>query len=63
VSGQLESPHFYRSGDEVRAPDGAVGKVVEGWALYALVEWIDGIRQEIDQFDPRYIVIQRAETT
>lgn len=47
----------------MRAPDGAVGTVLEEWSLYALVEWTDGIRQEIDQFDPRYVVIQRAETT
>jgi hypothetical protein len=61
VSGQLESQHFFRSGDTIRDPLGRVGKVVDGRALYALVEWEGGVAAELDQFDPRYIVVERAE--
>lgn len=61
MRGQLESRHFYRSRDRVQSLDGSVGTVVEGWALYATVEWVDGRREEIDQFDPTVVVIERAE--
>jgi hypothetical protein len=44
----------------VRRWDGEHGTVVESWALYAAVLWDDGRRDEVDQFDPRVIVVQRA---
>ena len=61
MSGQLDSQHFFRTGDTVRDPVGRLGKVVEGRALYALVEWDTGGAEEVDQFDSRFVVIQRAE--
>ncbi len=60
LSSQLESQHFFRHGDTVIALDGAVGRIVEEWALYAIVEWSGGEREELEQFDPRVSVIQRA---
>ena len=60
MSGQLESNHFFRSGDTVRRLDGSTGLVVEGFTLFAIVEWMDGQREELDQFDPRVEVLQRA---
>ncbi|MEX2572008.1 MAG: hypothetical protein WD737_11975 [Gemmatimonadota bacterium] len=63
MSGQLESPHFFQTGDTVRAIDGSLGTVVEGESLYALIEWRTGAREELDQFDPRVLVVQRAEET
>jgi hypothetical protein len=61
LSGQLESPHFLRLGDIVTRGDGAVGTVVDAFSLYAIVAWNAGEHQEVDQFDPRVLVIQRAE--
>jgi hypothetical protein len=61
VSGQLESHHFFRTGDTVRALDGRMGSITEGRALYAVIEWDDTSVQEIDQFDPSILVVQRAE--
>jgi hypothetical protein len=62
VSAQLESRHFYRARDTVRDRNGYLGTVVEGFALYATVVWSDGRREEVDQFDPRVEVIERAES-
>lgn len=61
VSGQMESRHFFRDRDTVQHQDGAVGTVVSGLALYAVIEWVDGRRQEVDQFDPAVVVLERAE--
>lgn len=56
----MESRHFLKVGDTVQQSGGALGRVVEGWALYAVVEWGDGRREEVDQFDPRLVVVARA---
>lgn len=63
MSGQLESRHFFRARDTVQARDGLTGEVMEGWALYALIRWMDGREQEVDQFDPAVEVLQRAESS
>jgi hypothetical protein len=63
VSGQLDSRHFFRIRDTVLHTDGMVGRVVDGRALFATIEWEDGRQQEIDQFDPRVEVTQRGGTT
>jgi hypothetical protein len=60
VAGQLESQHFFRTGDTIRDADGHAGLVLDGWALHASVLWDDGRRQEIEQFDPRVTVVTRA---
>jgi hypothetical protein len=60
VSQQLESKHYLRSGDTVRAVDGRLGTVLEGFTLFALVLWETGNREEVDQFDPTVLVVQRA---
>lgn len=59
VTGQLESRHFFRAGDMVSTVDGTLGTIIEERTLYAVVEWSDGAREEIDQFDPRITVVQR----
>jgi hypothetical protein len=61
VSGQLESRHYFRARDIVQHRDGWTGRVVEGQALYAVVEWADGRTEEVEQFDPRIVVLDRAE--
>lgn len=61
MSVQLESRHFYKARDIVQHQDGGFGAVVEGQALYAVIEWFDGRREEVDQFDPLVWVVQRAE--
>lgn len=61
MSVQLESRHFYQAGDIVRHRDGASGTIVEGHTLFALVRWEDGRREEVDQFDPRVLVVRRSE--
>jgi hypothetical protein len=61
LSGQLESPHFYRRGDLVRFHDGGEGVVAESFALYALIRLPTGEEREYDQFDPRIVVLQRSE--
>lgn len=61
MSGQLESRHFFRERDTVQDLAGRMGTVVNGFALYATVEWTDGRAEEIDQFDPSVVVIERAE--
>lgn len=57
----MESRHFFRDRDTVLHRDGGVGTVVSGQALFAIVEWGDGRRQEIDQFDPSVEVIERDQ--
>lgn len=61
MSLQLESRHFFRTRDRVQREDGTYGTVIDSLALYATVEWEDGRRQEVDQFDPRVVVMERAE--
>lgn len=56
----MESRHFMKVGDTVQSIGGAFGRVVEGRALFAVVEWTDGRREEVDQFDPRVEVVERA---
>jgi hypothetical protein len=60
VSTQLESRHFYRTGDTVQHVGGATGTVAEGFALYAVVRWDDGRQEEVDQLDPAITVLERA---
>lgn len=60
MGGQIESNHFFRFGDTIRGSDGQVGVVIEEWSLYAIVEWRDGRREEIDQLDPEVTVVDRA---
>ena len=60
MSGQLESNHYFRSGDVVRDLNGVIGTVAESWSLYAVVTWTDGRREEVDQFDPRVTVLHRV---
>ena len=57
---QVESRHFMKVDDTVEDSSGARGCVVEGWALYAVVQWSDGRRAEVEQFDPRVVVVERA---
>jgi len=61
VSGQLESRHFFRERDTVQHRDGLTGTVIDGHALYALVAWSDGRCEEVDQFEPSVVVIERAD--
>lgn len=61
MSLQLESRHFFRTRDTVQHLNGDMGTVVEGFSLYATVAWTDGRREEVDQFDPFVVVIERAE--
>jgi hypothetical protein len=61
VSGQLESRHFFRTKDTVQHVDGFNGTVIESRALYATIRWDDDRHEEIDQFDPRVVVLERAE--
>ena len=44
----------------MRHRDGLCGTIVDGRALFALVEWDDGRKEEIDQFDPRVVVVERG---
>lgn len=60
MSTQLESRHFYNTGDVVQHVGGPTGTVVEGFALFAVVRWEDGRQEEVDQLDPRISVIERA---
>ena len=60
LSLQTESRHFMKVNDTVQQVGGETGWVVDATALYALVEWRDGRREEVDQFDPRVEVIDRA---
>ena len=47
-----------RSGAPAKRSGAAAGR-----ALFAVVEWTDGRREEVDQFDPRVEVVERAVTT
>jgi len=60
MSGQLESRHFFRIRDTVQHMDGRFGRVSDAQALYATIIWDDGGQQELDQFDPRVEVYERA---
>lgn len=40
--------------------DGSLGVVAFSQALYAVIDWDDGRREEIDQFDPAVAVLERA---
>lgn len=61
MSGQLESRHFFRDRDTVEHVDGLVGTVVSGHSLYATIAWMDGRCEEVEQFDPSVVVVERAE--
>jgi hypothetical protein len=63
VSGQLESRHFFRTRDTVQHVDGYFGTVMEAQALFATILWDDQRHEEIDQFDPRVAVFERAEAS
>lgn len=56
----MESRHFLKMRDTVEDRGGRTGRVVESSALYAVVEWSDGGREETDQFDPGVAVVERA---
>lgn len=56
----MESRHFLRVRDTVQDRNGVYGTVVEEWALYAIVGWADGRTEEVDQFDPTVVVVERA---
>jgi hypothetical protein len=60
VSTQLESRHFLKPGDTVQHVGGGMGTVLESFALYAVVRWEDGRREEVDQLDPAVFVTERA---
>jgi hypothetical protein len=61
VSTELESRHFFQAKDIVQNRDGRLGTVTRAESLYAVVMWEDGGREELDQFDPRVMVVQRGE--
>lgn len=53
----LPSRHFFQLGDTVQHRDGALGTVEESMALYAVIRWDDGQREEVEQLDPLITVI------
>ena len=59
MSAQLESRHFYNTGDAVQHVAGVMGSIVEGFALWAVVRWDDGRQEEVDQLDPAIWVVER----
>jgi hypothetical protein len=61
MSLQLESRHFYRAGDLVQHRRGDLGEVADAQTLYATIRWADGAMEEVDQFDPAIIVLERAK--
>ena len=61
MSTELESRHFFQTKDIVQSRDGRLGTVTQAEALYAMVMWEDGGSEELDQFDPRVMVVQRSE--
>ena len=61
MTGQLESRHFFRAGDLVRSLDGRTGQVIEAWTLYVVVEWSDGGRGDVEQFDETVFVEERGK--
>ena len=60
VSSNLESRHFYLTGDRVQRLDGLFGEVLEGMALWAVLRWEDGREEEVDQLEPSIWVVERA---
>lgn len=60
MSAQLESRHFYKTGDTVQHLSGIVGTVLEALSLYAVIRWDDGRQEEVDQLDPAITVLERA---
>ena len=60
MSANLESRHFYLTGDVVQRLDGTEGRVLEGMALWAVIRWEDGREEELDQLDPTVWVTERA---
>jgi len=60
LSEQLESIHYFRDGDFVRALDGRAGLVRVAVTLFAIIGWDAGYEEEVDQFDPGITVIRRA---
>ena len=60
MSIQAESRHFLKTGDLVEHVSGRAGTVLESYALYAVVRWDDGAREEVDQLDPTVSVTERA---
>ena len=56
----MESRHFLKVGDIVEDRSGNTGRVIEGSALFAVVEWRDSRRTEVDQFDPDFTVVERG---
>ena len=61
MSAQLESRHFFQARDMVQHRDGRTGTVVQAESLYAVIAWDSEGREEVDQFDPRVLVVQRSE--
>jgi hypothetical protein len=57
---QLESAHYMRTGDLVRHDAGRTGSVVEAMTLWATVRWDDGSQEEVEQLDPKIVVVERA---
>ncbi len=57
---QLESAHYMRTGDLVRHDGGRTGSVVEAMTLWATVRWDDGSQEEVEQLDPKIVVVERA---
>ena len=57
---QLESRHFFRAGDTVQHLSGPLGEVAEAHTLYAIIRWMDGRQQEVEQFDSEILVLERA---
>ena len=56
----MESRHFLKVGDTVQNSSGMFGRVMDSWSLYAVVEWSDRRREEVEQFDPCIVVVERA---
>jgi hypothetical protein len=59
MTGQLESRHFFRAGDLVRSIDGRPGVVAEAWTHSVVIEWSDGARTDVEQFDETVVVEER----
>ncbi|MDR0787325.1 MAG: hypothetical protein LBG44_05610 [Gemmatimonadota bacterium] len=57
---QLESRHFFCTGDQVRSVDGRAGWITESWTHFASVQWENGTVGEVDQFDESLSVEVRA---
>lgn len=60
MSTHLESRHFFMADDRVQRVDGTAGFVVESMALWAVIEWEGGGREEVEQLDPAVWVTDRA---